>query len=421
MNTIAEPARDIPVVADVDVVVVGGGPAGVAAAVGAARGGASTLLVERYGCLGGQMTAGLVVMLQGETLYDPGGEFFGGVMTEFVGKLKELGDFWDVSGRGGMCHFDPELGKCICTLLVDEADVTVRLHSWAAQVVAGDGRIEAIITESKEGRQAIRARAFVDCSGDGDLAWFAGADYDYGTKRVTLLYKLSNIDEPRYQAHTKEHGEQLAEELKRRGLPRFPGAHMSKRIDDLYLAGVHWPPDRPAFEGEYSTISVPDLTVMEQESRKILFEALSYYRANVPGFEEAVLLETSSQLGVRCSRQVLGDHLLTIEEVKGEPREESAIRPDDAIARIGGWGNEFEVPYGCIYSRSLDNLWVGGRCISATHEAQGPIRVIPPCMCTGQAAGVAAAMAAQGDMPASGVPVADLQAKLREQGMVLRA
>ncbi|MFQ5810048.1 MAG: FAD-dependent oxidoreductase [Armatimonadota bacterium] len=415
MNTITEPTRDIPVVADVDVVVVGGGTAGVAAAVGAARGGASTLLVERYGCLGGQMTAGLVVMLQGETLYDPGGEYFGGVMNEFVGKLKQLGDYWDVSGRGGMCHFDPELGKCICVLLVDEADVKVRLHSWAAQVVAADGRIEGIITESKEGRQAIRAKAFVDCSGDGDLAWFAGADYDYGTKRVTLLYKLSNIDEPRYQAYTKEHGDQFAEELKRRGLPRFPGAHMNKRMADMYLTGIHWPTGKPGFEGEYSTISVPDLTMMEQESRKILFEALCYYRENVPGFEDAVLLETSSQLGVRCSRQVLGDHLLTIEEVK-EGREF-----DDAIARIGGWGNEFEVPYRCIYSRSRDNLWVGGRCISATHEAQGPIRVIPPCLCTGQAAGVAAAMAVQDDMPANAVPVGDLQAKLREQGIVLRA
>ncbi len=414
METIAEPARDIPVVDDVDVAVIGGGTAGVAAAVGAARSGASTLLVERYGCLGGQMTAGLVVMLQGETLYDPGSEFFGGVMNEFVGKLKEVGDYWDVRDRGRMCHFDPELGKCICVLLADEAGVEVRLHSWATAAVVQDRRMEAIITESKEGRQAIRAKAFVDCSGDGDLAWFADAEYEYGTKRITLLYKLANIDEARHQAYANEKGEQLREELARRKLLTFPGAHMNKRLLDLYLSGVHWPSGRPGFEGEYSTISVADLTTMELESRKILFESLCYYRENVPGFEDAVLLETSSQLGVRCSRQVLGDHVLTIEDVKG------SREFDDAIARIGGWGNEFEVPYRCVYSRSLDNLWVGGRCISATHEAQGPIRVIPPCMCTGQAAGVAAAIAAESQIPANALPIPALQAKLREQGMVLR-
>ncbi len=177
----------------------------------------------------------------------------------------------------------------------------------------------------------------------------------------------------------------------------------------------HWPPDQPGFKGEYSAISVSDLSLIELESRKMLFESLCYYRENVPGFENAVLLETSSQLGVRCSRQVLGDHLLTIEDVKG------GREFDDAITRVGGWGNEFEVPYGCVYSRSLDNLWVGGRCISATHEAQGPIRVIPPCICTGQAAGVAAAMGAASDIAASSVPVGDLQAKLRDQGLVLRA
>jgi hypothetical protein len=189
---------------------------------------------------------------------------------------------------------------------------------------------------------------------------------------------------------------------------------MSKRLKDLYLGGVNWPADRPAFQGDYSTISVADLTVIELESRRILLESLRYYRENVPGFEDAVLLETASQLGVRESRRVLGDHVLTIDEVRG------SREFDDAIARIGGWGNEFEVPYRCIYSRSLDNLWVGGRCISAGHEAQDPIRVIPPCMCTGQAAGVAAAVAAESGLPANAVPVPDLQTKLREQQIVLR-
>ena len=414
MSTVREPGRDLPVVREVDVCVVGGGTAGIAAATAAARYGASTMIVERYNCLGGQMTAGYVVFIPGSWNYDAGSPTFGGIMTEIADRLKKEDAFWRLDGKPqGHWWLDGEVMKWLGVVMFQEAGVQLRLHSWVSGAIMDGDRLEAIVVESKEGRQAIVAKSFVDASGDADLFFFSGAAFETGTKRISLEGRVLVPDPDAWSTFIRGKGEAYGEWLRENGLRGSFGSRMHRRTGEVRLTTCGWPSD--SMTGDLSGLDVDTLTMIEVESRKAYKEMVDFFRANVPGCQDMIMLETSSQLGVRETRRGTGDHVLTQQEV-GE-----GTRFDDCICRSGRPDRYCEIPYRSIYSKDVDNLWVAGRCISTDHDAQGTIRIIPACVVTGEAAGTAAAMAVKkGAASARELDAGELVDQLLKQGLALR-
>ncbi len=406
MLTITEPSRDIPIVDQVDVLVAGGGPAGIAAAVAAARGGARTVLVERYGYLGGLATGGLVLFMDG--LFDRRGErCIGGIHWEAIERLRANGGLAEV--RPTNLHVDSEMLKMVADDLCTEAGVGLRLHSWAVDALVQDDRVTGVVVESKAGRQAILSRVCVDATGDGDIAARAGAAYDFGTMRIGLNLKVGGVDRDAFRRYQKEHPERaraLRSEV--RALGGCPiGANATPHSD----IGVYWvnilglasrsagktvdafPDD--TFAGELSAIDVNALTYAEIELRRRITIGLDFYRRNVPGYRNVRLLALAGQLGVRDSRRVRGIHKLTREELEGGAQFEDAI---GMTGEMFGSGDHLQVPYRALVPETLDGVLSSGRCISVDDGLIHAIRVIPPCMMTGQAAGTAAALCAETDV-----------------------
>ncbi len=426
MRTITEPAREIPVIAEVDVVVAGGGPAGFGAAVAAARLGAHVMLVERYGCLGGLATGGLVLYMDG--LSDGTERVIGGICWESLERLQHEGG---LAVRAPLRYdVDSELYKVTLDQMCIEAGVRVRLHSWVANAIVGDGRVRGVVIESKSGREAVLAHTIVDATGDGDVAALAGADYELGHMRIGLNMKVGGVDRARYQAFAAEQPERaraLRAEL--RGQGGFP---IGMGPTPFSSEGVYWvnviglaeraglgPHDGASYEehwdGRLSAVDAEDLTHAELELRRRLVASLDFYRRNVPGYEKVRLLTFASQVGVRESRRITGQVVLAGEDVLG------GRAFDDAIGRGGlpDRGTSYQIPYRALVPRDLRGLLVAGRCISSDHQALGHIRVIPPMMVTGQAAGTAAFMAVElGQDPAQVDPLV-LRRQLAKDGVIL--
>ncbi len=415
MKTVHEPARDIPVIAEVDVAVVGGGTAGVPAAVAAGRLGAKTMVLERYGHLGGLTTGGLVVMVPGgRKTHAKDSAVYGGVMLEQVKALESKGDILWLEGS---FRYNPESLKCLVLEMCEEAGVKLRLHTWVVGAQVEDEKITALILESKAGREAVSCKAVVDATGDADVAEFAGAPYEMNTKRISLMVKYTNIDVEKADRYLKENAQEFEAKMEEAGIQQ---KLTSRTYLDPHLPHIFLCPSTPAqpgyeegtYKGDLSATSPDDLTYIEVETRKILAEAIEFYRREVPGYEEVVLLETASQIGTRESRRLTGDYALTQDDVK------AGRRFEDAIARAGG-KKFYELPYRSLYSNKLEDLFVGGRCISAEHEAEEHIRMIPPCVLTGQAAGTAAALTVKEGLGARDLDIPQLQSALKKAGVAL--
>lgn len=429
--------RDAPVVAEADVVVVGGGSAGLAAAIAASQQGARTVLVERYGFFGGNATAAWVGTICG--LYRRTPEGYDRVCRGFAGAWA---DGIAAMGLGGgpvpfrqtaVFLYTPWAFKAQADRWVTaEPNLSPLLHCTVTEVVRRGRAIEAVVIGSKRGPLAVTAPVFVDASGDADVAFHAGLRVESGLPRQfpSMQFLMQRVDVAAAYSAGLDH---LQELLRTTGqepewnLSRSGGAVLpTPRSGEVYGAMT-----RIGVEGRAPDMTDPfEATAAEIAGRAEAEKAGRFLIAHMPGFGEAFFADTPTQLGVRETRRAVGEYVLTGEDVLG------AARFDDAVA-CGAWPQEFhvegkgtsyvwldegayyQVPYRALVARDVENLLIAGRCVSATHEALASTRVIAPSMAQGEAAGVAAALAARKGMPVGTVDVEEVRRLLAERGAFL--
>ena len=452
-RTITEPARHLRVCRETEVLVVGGGPAGVAAAIAAARNGADTTLVERYNHLGGMATGGLVILIPNmsagtqeqeiagicdeivERLDAKGGarhperRHLGSDDAQLTELLKPYHDFV-VDGRVRMSVIvDPEMLKCVLNDMIEEAGVKLYLHSWASTAIldgdgngegeggAGEGRagVRGIAFESKAGRQAILSTVTVDTTGDGDVFASAGAEFDgvpdtnLRSASVAVVWRMGDVDFLEYSAfrHTEaEAFRALMRELHdEAGFDVFPLP--THRNDQVWVN--NWVLGR-------SCLDVDDLTWTELAVRKAMLRVHDILKRKMPGFAKSFIMDTASQLGTRGSRRLLGEHVVTEEDVR------SGVVFADTIAMIPPFHVKTPpkaIPYRSLVPVKVENLLVAGRCFSSDPFANDLLNLIPFCVAMGEAAGTAAAIAVADGVQPRKVDVGKLQRTLVAQNVWL--
>jgi len=417
---------------DYDVIIAGGGPAGIAAAVGAARCGAETLLIERYGFLGGMATAGVVHPWM--TFHAGDKQLIAGVLQDIIDRLKER-DAYKVSSHFGNVHhcFDAEVLKQVELELVLDAGVHLLLHTFVVDAIRDGDRICGVVTESKSGREKHRDAVIVDATGDGDVAACAGAEYEKGRPEdglmqpMTLHFRMGGVDVPRMPS--REEINELYVAAKERGEIDNPRENLLW-FDTTYDDQIHFNTTRVT---HVDGTNRDDLTKAEIESRRQTWEVVRLLQNHVPGFENAYLLWTAPQIGVRETRRIMGDYVLTEDDVLGARKFPDGIALgsyDIDIHNPAGTGTiiksvppgeHYAIPYRCLLPRGLDGLVVAGRPISTTHEAHSSVRIQPICSSMGHAAGIAAALAAKSNAVPRALDVADVQSEIVAQRGILDA
>jgi hypothetical protein len=437
---IHEEARDVPVVDEADVLVVGGGPAGIGAAISAARSGARTILIERYGHLGGMATGGLVILLphlsDGSTRQD-----IMGISQEWIDRLDRVGgaihpdrgetgsadpgsiDRWRhyfscvVNDRiRQSVYVDPELLKCVLNDMVEEAGIKLYLHSWGCRAVTEGGSVRGVVFESKEGRQAILGKVTIDGTGDGDVmassgtAFEGGYDEEARSAMLAVVFRLGNVDFRAFCAYRDAHPrEWQAVQERIFALGNFRLAPFPTNRNDVMWVN-NWVPKR-------SCLSVADLTWTEVNVRKAMRGTQAILSKEVPGFHDCFILDTASQLGTRGSRRLAGEHRLTLKEVSDATPFEDVIAVFPSLRPAGK--NGIQIPYRTLVPRDVEGLLVAGRCFSSDAPANNLTNLIPHCIATGQAAGTAAVLALDSRVSVRQVDIKALQHSLRRQGVPL--
>jgi hypothetical protein len=413
-----EPARRTPVLARTQVLVVGGGSAGTAAAVAAARLGADTMLVERYGSLGGLATGGLIILLL--SLDDGAGtQVIGGLCQEVVDRVARRGGAfhppraewgardealierdrrWGLVWGSGphrvrySVAYDPEELRFALNDMVEASGVRLLLHVWACEPLVEGGRVAGVAVQAKSGRGAILADVVIDASGDGDIFAAAGAQFELEKVLPWLWFRVGGVEDPEaalaaggWFFRTVGGGQML--------MPWGATERIIRKIDATDPA---------------------DLTLAELECRKMVMKEVDRLRAEVPQFRNAHVCDIATQLGITESRRLVGEYVLR--------REDMDHARDDAIGITGHWtkyGARYWIPYRSLLVRELDNLLAAGRCISVDHRTHHATKEIPACMVTGQAAGTAAALAVQARVGPKQLDIAALRDALRRAGAIL--
>ncbi|MGD8237923.1 MAG: FAD-dependent oxidoreductase [Armatimonadota bacterium] len=460
MRAIQEPSHNVPVVGEFDVVVLGGGPGGLPAAIAAARCGAKTILIERYGFLGGLATAGLIGPILGHRVSKEPRAAIGGIPEELCRRMADLGGAppWEDAIQEWGVRFDVEILKLVADAMAQEAGVRLVLHTLGASVAMADGDIEAVIVESKSGRQAVAGKAFVDGTGDADLAHWAGAATTKGRPAdgrpmaMGTIFRVAGVkDAPRDAVAAAR--DRIRAAIESGELYMYnPGT--GGKGSTMQAAEVTCNVARAAGDAT----SVEDLTAAELKIRRETHDIVRFYRENVPGMEDCYLSATPTTIGPRETRQAVGLATLTGDDVvKGAKSPEAVARcgywidihcplgrvqnqthlcsvkcpndppcimfeeahraglPDELYPPDGDW---FDIPYGSLVSRDVGNLLTSGRCISADHHAMAALRVMGTCMAIGQAAGTAAALAADAGARAADVPIDKLRETLTADGQL---
>lgn len=455
-RTVTEPARDLPVVAECDVAVLGGGTSGICAAVAAARLGASVVLVEHYGFLGGMATSSLVNIWHSFYGMDRKTKIIGGVPDDLIAGLKGFDAVYNADAENETAHWvlDSEKCKFVCDDVVLASGVKLMLHTSLAGVLRDGRQIKAALVENKSGRGALVAKTYIDCTGDADLVRFAGVETQVGNaagacQAPSLCFRLTGMD------------------LAQTGFEKVQAELFKTPMD--YNLGPYppllWASRWPGQDNEWMAAGVrvldidsskaDDLTRAEIEGRYQLRWFLAQAKG-LPGWQDVRLIAMGTQIGPRESHRIIADHELTREEVLDGHRFPDAIAQGtypidihnpsgpgiifedldgtrrevkgDRTTLTGRWDGLgennpkrdtlcYQVPLGCLIPRDLDNVMAAGRNIGASHESAGAIRVMVNCMQAGQAAGVAAALAGEREVRA--VEAGEVRARLVEMGMPL--
>jgi hypothetical protein len=438
MQKITEPSRETPVYGEYEVVVLGGGPAGMAAAVAAARSGRATILVERYGFLGGMGTAagvtnfcGLHANVHGEIR-----QVVHGVADDLLSRIDRLGGLntpHNLFGKTVAQAYDTAAYKIAADDLMLAAGVHVLFHAWASTIVMdGSKRVTTLIVETKSGRRAILGQTFIDCSGDGDLCAWAGVKFAKGDGQGNMLYpstmfRVNGVD-PQRAGEAWKLIPELMLRAESEGRYKFP---RKTPIVRPQKSGIEWRVNLTQLANEHGDAmdgtDAIELSEAEMQGRRQIAEVAGFLR-EVPGFENSYIVDIAPQVGIRETRRIAGEYELTERDVL------DCASFDDTIG-VNGWPLELHLkgdvefrwpkipesrgfnhlPYRMIVPRGLSNVWVAGRCASMSHEAQSAARVTGACFVMGQAAGTAAHLALRHGT----VDAAELQSRLTAGGAYL--
>ena len=432
----------VPLIADVDVCVIGSGSAGSTAAIAAARGGASVLLVDRLPFLGGTSTAVLDTFYGFTTPGSRSVKVVGGIGDEVVAGLRALGPVVErpnTYGAGTGVTYLAEHLKVVWERLVEQAGARILLHAVVQQASVSDGRLTELMLATRAGLRRVAARVFVDASGDADVCHFAGFGYEVAgehdpAQMLTTTFRLANVDVAARRSVDRAAFHALMADAAASGdydLPRREGSDHITPIDGVMATVMtRLDPTERRADGAIVDTTDPDfLTRAEIAGRRQAFEFVRFLVDRVPGYERASLVALGTQIGVRETRRVYGDARLTRDDVL------SARQFDDGIGLCGApiedqraagteWvylpdGRAVGIPYAALVVRDAANVLVAGRCFSTTHDADASVRSMAQCMAMGQAAGTAAAMAAAGDGSPRDVAVDRLRERLRARGAIL--
>jgi hypothetical protein len=424
MKMIKRPAVEIPVIEEVDVLVTGGGPAGIGAALASARNGVKTMLIEQFGDVGGVATVGMMSHWTGQTR--------GGIYEEILDRSSTPGF--------GRHLINTEILKTVLLEMLEESGVIIRLYTLISDVLMEENRITGVVLESKSGSQAVMAKRIIDCTGDGDTAARAGAPFFKGRESdgkmqpMTLMFKMAGVDKERtiFPGGFESNIEIPGGGIQDLGKARLPHPMGHVLIYDNSLSGV-------VTLNMTNVIGVDgtraeDLTRAQIEARKQMPHIAQFLKDTVPGFEEAFIISSASFMGIRETRHFKGESMITEEDIKSARTFE-----DWAVTRahfnfdvhnITGSGldktgaqkkfkqkKSYTIPYGCLIPLKVENLLLAGRNISGTHLAHSNYRVMPICVNMGQAAGTAAALSIKEGIIPRELNVKSLQSVLLDQGV----
>ncbi len=458
MKKIIEPKRETPVVDEVDVIVAGGGISGVAAAIAAAREGMEVLLIERNGFLGGVATAGLMSSMGNRFFADNDKLVVRGIALEIIEKLVEkkgTSAGWK-SPLVPKIPFDPEIFKLLLLEMVKDEGIKLYLHSFVADVVMSNKELKGLIIESKSGREAVLGKVVIDATGDADVSAKAGVPFIYEPPGSSSLeFRMGNVDLQRTYEYFKENPERYPsdvdaprtfEEFERNWLENgffyYPHGGGRRHGSNIYVLVK-----KAVENGEFSTeigmitglnafgmdglrdnrtviinsnfarindLDVREASEAEVEARKSCFYAAEFLRKYVPGFEEAFIIETAVDLGVRYTRRIIGEYTLTRKEIESGARFMDVI----GVGSTGYPGRPYEIPYRCIVPKDVENLLVAsGK--SASTDPRGLLRGMTTCILLGQAVGVAAAVAVEKEEKLREVQIKEVQSSLLRQNVYL--